>query len=144
MHKLDTMQKPVQLTVANQQQTRWLAFDSQQAINETATARILQAAQEAIASRGRFLLVLAGLFSPSLPGTAKVFLLAPALYLTVVHALSVGSLRYRVPAEVPMAVIAAACVARVWESVRAPDWRRETETEEARGQKPEVETQANR
>lgn len=60
MHKLDTMQKPVQLTVANQQQTRWLAFDSQQAINETATARILQAAQEAIASRGRFLLVLAG------------------------------------------------------------------------------------
>jgi 4-amino-4-deoxy-L-arabinose transferase-like glycosyltransferase len=71
-----------------------------------------------------FLLVVGGLFSPSLPGTAKVFLLAPALYLTLVHALSVGSLRYRVPAEVPMAVVAAACVARVWESVRAPDWRR--------------------
>ncbi|MDQ3440152.1 MAG: hypothetical protein M3478_07355, partial [Planctomycetota bacterium] len=71
-----------------------------------------------------FLLVLAGLFSPSLSGTAKVFLLAPAAYLTLVHALSVGSLRYRVPAEVPMAVVAAACVARVWESVRAPDWRR--------------------
>ena len=71
-----------------------------------------------------FLLVLAGLLSPTLGGTAKVFLLAPAIYLTAIHAASVGSLRYRVPAEVPMAVIAAACVARVWESVRTPDWRR--------------------
>ena len=64
MHKLNTMQKPVQLTVANQQLTRWLAFDNQQAINEAATARVLQAAQEAIASRGRFLLVLAGGSTP--------------------------------------------------------------------------------
>ena len=77
-----------------------------------------------------FLLVLAGFLSPSLPATAKVFLLAPALYLTAVHAMSVGSLRYRVPAEVPMAVIAGACVARVWESVRTPDWRRAEEAEE--------------
>lgn len=64
MHKLNTMQKPVQLTVANQQRTRWLEFDNQQAINETAAARVLQAAQEAIASRGRFLLVLAGGSTP--------------------------------------------------------------------------------
>jgi 4-amino-4-deoxy-L-arabinose transferase-like glycosyltransferase len=71
-----------------------------------------------------FLLVIAGLFSPTMRGTSKVFLLAPAIYLTAIHAASVGSLRYRVPAEVPMAVIAAACVARVWESVRTPDWRR--------------------
>jgi 4-amino-4-deoxy-L-arabinose transferase-like glycosyltransferase len=71
-----------------------------------------------------FLLVIAGLFAPGLPPSAKMFLLAPAVYLTVVHALSVGSLRYRIPAEVPMAVVAAACVARVWESVRTPDWRR--------------------
>jgi 4-amino-4-deoxy-L-arabinose transferase-like glycosyltransferase len=71
-----------------------------------------------------FLVVIVGLFSPSLPGSAKVFLLAPAIYLTAVHAMSVGSLRYRIPAEVPMAVIAAACVARALESVRAPDWRR--------------------
>lgn len=77
-----------------------------------------------------FLLVFAGLFAPSLPGTAKMFLLAPAAYLTLVHALSVGSLRYRVPAEVPMAVIAAACAVRVWESVRAPDWRRPAESDE--------------
>ena len=60
MHKPDSMQNPVQLTVANNQLTRWQSFDSQQAINETATARILQAAEAAIAARGRFLLVLAG------------------------------------------------------------------------------------
>ena len=71
-----------------------------------------------------FMLVIAGLFSSSLPGTSKVFLLAPAIYLTAIHAVSVGSLRYRVPAEVPMAVVGAACVARVWESVQKPDWRR--------------------
>jgi len=70
------------------------------------------------------LLVIVGVFSPTLPWSAKVFLLAPALYLTVVHAASVGSLRYRVPAEVPMAVVAAGVVARVLESVRKPDWRR--------------------
>ncbi|HEV2293001.1 MAG TPA: hypothetical protein VGR35_04045 [Tepidisphaeraceae bacterium] len=77
-----------------------------------------------------FLLVLAGLFAPTLPATAKVFLLAPAVYLTLVHAISVGSMRYRIPAEVPMAVIAAACAARVWESVRTPDWRRAEKAEE--------------
>lgn len=60
MHKPDSMQNPVQLTVANHQLTRWQLFDSQQAINEAATARILQAAEAAIAARGRFLLVLAG------------------------------------------------------------------------------------
>lgn len=88
-----------------------------------------------------FLLVLGGLVSPSLPGTAKVFLLAPALYLTLVHAMSVGSLRYRVPAEVPMAVMAAACVARLWESVRTPDWRRAGEDEEGKSRQPEASSQ---
>jgi 4-amino-4-deoxy-L-arabinose transferase-like glycosyltransferase len=90
-----------------------------------------------------FVLVIAGLFSPSLPATAKVFLLSPAVYLTVVHAVSVGSLRYRIPAEVPMAVVAAACVARVWESVRAPDWRRpgdgDSEPDEDRDAAPDDE-----
>ena len=42
-----------------------------------------------------------------LPQTAKVFLLLPAIYFTAVHMLSVGSLRYRIPAEPPMAVVAA-------------------------------------
>lgn len=39
--------------------------------------------------------------------SVKVFLLLPAIYFTAVHMLSVGSLRYRIPAEPPMAVIAA-------------------------------------
>ena len=42
-----------------------------------------------------------------LPLAAKLLLMLPAVYLTVVHAMSVGSLRYRIPAEVPMAVVAA-------------------------------------
>jgi hypothetical protein len=55
------------------------------------------------------LLVLWGLSSGTLPRAAKVFLLIPAVYFTLAHALSVGSLRYRIPAEVPMAVVAACC-----------------------------------
>ena len=46
-----------------------------------------------------------------LPRAAKVLLLIPAIYFTAVHMLSVGSLRYRVPAEPPMAVIAASAAA---------------------------------
>ena len=57
-------------------------------------------------------LVLIGLFrSPrrggALAPAVKVFLLLPAIYFTAVHMLSVGSLRYRIPAEPPMAVVAA-------------------------------------
>ena len=54
------------------------------------------------------LMVVWGLWSGSLGRAAKVYLLIPAVYFTAVHALSVGSLRYRIPAEVPMAVIAVA------------------------------------
>ena len=57
-----------------------------------------------------YILVLAGLFRAKLPRSAKVFLLAPAIYLSVVHALTIGSLRYRVPAEPPLAVIAGGMV----------------------------------
>jgi hypothetical protein len=39
-------------------------------------------------------------------------LMLPAVYFTLLHALSVGSLRYRIPAEVPMAVIAASALVR--------------------------------
>jgi 4-amino-4-deoxy-L-arabinose transferase-like glycosyltransferase len=46
-----------------------------------------------------------------LPAAAKVFLLLPAIYFTAVHMLSVGSLRYRVPSEPPMAVVAASVAA---------------------------------
>ena len=54
-----------------------------------------------------YLMILYGLWFGSPPTAAKVFLLLPAIYFTVAHALSVGSLRYRIPADVPMAVIAA-------------------------------------
>jgi hypothetical protein len=54
-----------------------------------------------------FVLTMGGLLSNRLPGPAKVLLLLPAIYITIVYAVSVGSIRYRVPADVPMAVIAA-------------------------------------
>jgi 4-amino-4-deoxy-L-arabinose transferase-like glycosyltransferase len=57
------------------------------------------------------LLVLAGLFSPGMNRAAKVFLLLPAIYFTAVHMLSVGSLRYRIPVEPPMAIVAGAVFA---------------------------------
>jgi len=53
------------------------------------------------------ILVLAGLIWGNVPRSAKVYLVAPAIYLSVVHALTVGSLRYRIPAEPALAVIAA-------------------------------------
>jgi len=46
--------------------------------------------------------------SKALTAPAKLLLLTPALYFTLIHAASVGSLRYRIPVEPPMAVIAAA------------------------------------
>lgn len=55
------------------------------------------------------LLVVWGLWRGTLSRPAKVFLLLPAIYFTASHAITVGSLRYRVPAEVPMAVVAASC-----------------------------------
>jgi hypothetical protein len=68
-----------------------------------------------------FLLVIIGLFGRGmLPASAKVFLIAPAVYLTVAAAASVGSLRYRIPAQVPMAVIAAAAPAVVLGRELAP------------------------
>lgn len=67
------------------------------------------------------LLALAGLITGRLPRAAKVFLLLPAIYFTGVHMLSVGSLRYRIPVEPPMAVIAASLVAPA-----APVWKRAT------------------
>jgi hypothetical protein len=68
------------------------------------------------------LLVVMGLIWGNLPRAAKALLLAPAVYFTIVHALTVGSLRYRVPAEPPMAIIAA-CALAAW-SGTATSWRR--------------------
>jgi 4-amino-4-deoxy-L-arabinose transferase-like glycosyltransferase len=53
-------------------------------------------------------LILIGVLRGSLSWPVKLFLAAPAVYLTAAAAFSVGSLRYRIPAEVPMAVVAAA------------------------------------
>jgi hypothetical protein len=68
-----------------------------------------------------YLLIVAGLWFGTPPTSAKVFLLLPAIYFTAVHAMSVGSLRYRVPADVPMAVVAAASIALVSRLERIPD-----------------------
>ncbi len=50
--------------LANNQITRWHAFESQDAINRAAVKRILTAAEEAIAKHGSFLVVLAGGSTP--------------------------------------------------------------------------------
>src|SRR6185436_1457618 len=51
-------------------------------------------------------LILLGLMRSQLPRSVKFLLVVPAIYFTAVGALSVGSLRYRLPAEPPMAVLA--------------------------------------
>jgi 4-amino-4-deoxy-L-arabinose transferase-like glycosyltransferase len=63
-------------------------------------------------------LVVLGLWQGRLPRVAKAFLLLPAAYVTAIHAISVGSLRYRVPVEPVLAVVAAGGLAILWESVR--------------------------
>jgi 4-amino-4-deoxy-L-arabinose transferase-like glycosyltransferase len=94
------------------------------------------------------LLVIAGLFSNvrdgGLPKAAKVFLLSPAIYFTAVHALSVGSLRYRIPVEPPMAILAAAgaamLVARVWPGGLGR-WKRASSVKpEVRNQNPQADS----
>jgi len=66
----------------------------------------------AIYSVPLFALTIAGLLRANLPPRAKVFLLIPAIYFTAIHAVSVGSLRYRLPADVPMAAVAASTIKR--------------------------------
>ena len=52
------------LKLANNQTSRWHQFNSQDEINHAAASRILQAAKEAIAKHGSFLVVLAGGSTP--------------------------------------------------------------------------------
>jgi hypothetical protein len=59
------------------------------------------------------LLVLWGLASGNLSRGAKVLVLLPAIYLSGVHMLTVGSLRYRIPAEPPLALLAACALVNV-------------------------------
>ena len=67
-----------------------------------------------------YVLILLGFVRPPLPGSVKLLLAAGAIYFTAIHALSVGSLRYRIPAEPPMGVIAAGAF-----SGRAPRERKD-------------------
>ena len=53
------------------------------------------------------ILLLYGVLWGNLPRTAKVFVVVPAIYLSMVHALTVGSLRYRIPVEPILASLAA-------------------------------------
>jgi len=58
------------------------------------------------------LLVILGIVRRRLPIAVVVYLLLPAVYLTGVHAMTVGSLRYRLPAVPALAVLAASALAR--------------------------------
>jgi hypothetical protein len=53
------------------------------------------------------LLIALGFWQRQLAGPVKSFLLLPAVYFTIAAALSVGSLRYLIPAQAPMAIVAA-------------------------------------
>ncbi|MEM8873184.1 MAG: hypothetical protein AAGD32_02890 [Planctomycetota bacterium] len=55
-----------------------------------------------------FLLTIVGVVRGRLAWSTIVFLLLPAVYVTLVHAVTVGSLRYRLPAEPFLGIIAAA------------------------------------
>jgi hypothetical protein len=53
------------------------------------------------------LLCLVGLFSGRINRGAKILLISPAALITVVEIMSIGSIRYRIPAEAALAVLAA-------------------------------------
>jgi len=69
------------------------------------------------------ILTAVGVWRAGIPRSLKVYLLLPTIYLTAVHALSVGSLRYRIPAEPPMAVIAALAILPRSNETKLPDVR---------------------
>ena len=54
-----------------------------------------------------FLLAAWGLTFSELPWRARLFLIAPAILITLMHSVTIGSLRYRLPAEPLLAVLAA-------------------------------------
>jgi hypothetical protein len=52
------------------------------------------------------MLVVVGLFSRRMTRAVKLLLVAPVVLITVIEIFSVGSIRYRIPAEAPLAVLA--------------------------------------
>ena len=67
-------------------------------------------------------LALFGLFAAPVRRSVKAFLLTPVVYFTLIHMASVGSLRYRVPVEPLLAVLAAAGIATI--GSQRLGWRR--------------------
>ena len=59
-----------------------------------------------------FIFAAAGIFWNRLPARARLLLIAPALVITAMHAISVGSMRYRLPAEPMLCVLAAGAFSR--------------------------------
>jgi 4-amino-4-deoxy-L-arabinose transferase-like glycosyltransferase len=59
-----------------------------------------------------FALVLIAFWRRSMPIPALIFLLSVAALTTLLHAITVGSVRYRVPVEPQLAIVAAAALAR--------------------------------
>ena len=72
-----------------------------------------------------YALIVLGLWKGNLSTGSKWLLLTAAVYFTIVHALSVGSLRYRVPVEPVLAVLAAAGAAVLFDQAKRPGWKRE-------------------
>jgi len=70
------------------------------------------------------MLILMGLWKGNLARPAKVLLLLPAIYFTGIHALSVGSLRYRIPCEPPMAVVVGSWAAAALRIMHGPSRRK--------------------
>jgi hypothetical protein len=68
------------------------------------------------------LLAIVGLFWGRARKSAKLLLPTAAIYFTLVHMASVGSLRYRLPVEPMLAVLAALGVAAL--RMDRPNWRR--------------------
>jgi len=64
------------------------------------------------------MLSVVGLWAARIPRSARLFLLSPILYFTMIHAVSVGSLRYRVPVEPLLAVLAAAGLMTISDWIR--------------------------
>lgn len=90
-----------------------------------------------------FVLAAVGLLLSGLPRPGKWLLLTPAVYLTLIHMLSVGSVRYRLPAEPALAVLAAGGIWAIGVGYR--EWRQlrdrtddETENDSAAGRGFEV------
>ena len=59
-----------------------------------------------------FIFAAVGIFWSRLPTRARLLLIAPALVITAMHAISVGSMRYRLPAEPMLCVLAAGALSR--------------------------------